>query len=87
MRTVEAGRLVRSGRMVATVASVVRMELLAAPRNFARVSASTDWGRRERRERSGLFRELVETTSASATMASSSVWQSQMQWRCLRSQE
>merc|ERR1719234_2156414 len=55
MRKVAAGRLVRSGRRVATVASVVRMEWLAAPRNFAHVSALTDWGRRERRERSGFF--------------------------------
>merc|ERR1719234_938722 len=86
MRMVAAGRLVRSGRRVATLASVVRMEWLAAPRNFAHVSASTDWGRRERREKSGLFREQAETTSASATMASYSVWQNQMQWRRLRCQ-
>merc|ERR1719234_1736342 len=86
MRKVAAGRLVMSGRRVATLASVVRMEWLVAPRNFAHVSASTDWGRRERRERSGLFREPVETTSASAIMASFFVWLNQMQWRRLRSQ-
>merc|ERR1719234_296027 len=87
MRTVATGRLARSGKTVVTLASVVRMEWLAAPRNFALVSASTDWGGRERREKSGLCREPVETTSASATMASSSVWQNQTQWRRLRSRE